>query len=99
MEIIIKKSSKKSKKLDAIIGGTKTVSFGAKGYSDYTLHKDPERKQRYIDRHKKNEDWTLSGIKTPGFYAKHVLWNKPTLKGSVDDLNQEYKSVHFKLVH
>jgi len=97
MEIIIKKSSKKDKKLDAIIGGTKTVSFGAAGMSDYTLHKDPERKQRYIDRHKKNEDWTLSGIKTPGFYAKHVLWNKPTLKGSVDDLNKKYKSVNFIL--
>ena len=63
--------------------------------SDYTLHKDPERKQRYIDRHKKNEDWTLSGIKTPGFYAKHVLWNKPSLKGSVDDLNKKYKGVNF----
>ena len=97
MEIIIKKSAKKDKKLDAVINGTKTVSFGAKGYSDYTLHKDPERKQRYIDRHKKNEDWSLSGVKTPGFYAKHVLWNKPTLKGSVDDLNKKYKSVQFKL--
>ena len=28
------------------------VSFGAAGYSDYTKHKDKDRKQRYIDRHK-----------------------------------------------
>ena len=97
MEIIIKKSSKSDKKLDAVIDGKKTVSFGAKGYSDYTLHKDPERKERYISRHKKNEDWTKSGIKTAGFYAKHVLWNKPTLKGSVDDLNKKFKNVHFTL--
>ena len=97
MEVVIKKSSKKDKKLDAIIDGKKTVSFGAKKYSDYTLHKDPERKQRYIDRHKKNEHWTLSGIKTPGFYAKHVLWNKPTLKSSVDDLNKKYKSFNVTL--
>ena len=97
MEIIIKKSSKSDKKLDAVIDGKKTVSFGAKGYSDYTLHKDPERKERYISRHKKTEDWTKSGIKTPGFYAKHVLWNKPTLKGSVDDLNKKFKDVTFKL--
>ena len=27
------------------------VHFGAKGYSDFTIHKDPA-KQRYIDRHK-----------------------------------------------
>jgi hypothetical protein len=97
MNVIIKKSAKADKKFDAIVDGTKTVSFGAKGMSDYTLHKDPERKQRYIDRHKKNEDWNLSGVKTPGFYAKHVLWNKPTLKGSVDDLNKKYKGVHFKI--
>ena len=97
MEIIIKKSSKSDKKLDAVIDGNKTVSFGAKGYSDYTLHKDPERKERYISRHKKNEDWTKSGIKTPGFYAKHVLWNKPTLKGSVDDMNKKFKNIHSTL--
>jgi hypothetical protein len=97
MEIIIKKSAKKDKKLDAVINGTKTVSFGAKGMSDYTLHKDPERKQRYINRHKKNEDWGKGGIETAGFYAKHVLWNKPTLKGSVDDLNKKYKNINFIL--
>ena len=26
---------------------------GATGYDDMTTHKDPERKQCYIDRHKK----------------------------------------------
>ena len=97
MEIIIKKSKKSDKKFDAVIDGKKTVSFGAKGYSDYTRHKDPERKERYVSRHKKNEDWTTSGIKTPGFYAKHVLWNKPSLKGSVEDMNKKFKDVHFTL--
>ena len=37
-------------------------------------------KKRYIDRHKKNEDWTKTGAKSAGFYKKHVLWNKPILK-------------------
>ena len=32
-----------------------SVHFGAKGMSDYTIHKDDERKYRYIMRHKKNE--------------------------------------------
>jgi hypothetical protein len=97
MEIIIKKSRKPDKKLDAVIDGKKTVSFGAKNYSDYTLHKDDERKNRYINRHKKNEDWGLSGIDTAGFYAKNILWNKKTIKESVDDLNRKYKYVHFSL--
>jgi hypothetical protein len=52
MEVIIKKSNKPDKKFDAVIDNKKTVSFGAKGASDYTLHKDPERKARYIARHK-----------------------------------------------
>jgi len=66
--------------------------------SDYTIHKDPERKERYINRHKNmNENWNKSGVKTAGFYAKHILWNKPTLKASVDDLNNKYKDIKFIL--
>jgi len=98
MEVIIKKSKKPEKKFDAVIDGKKTVSFGAAGMSDYTLHKDPERKERYINRHKgMGETWTKAGVKTPGFYARWVLWNKPTLKGSVDDLNKKFKDVNFVL--
>ena len=97
MEVIIKKSNKPEKKFDAVINGKKTVSFGSKGMSDYTLHKDPERKNRYVQRHRANEDWNKSGIDTAGFYAKHVLWNKPTLQASVNDLNKKYKNVTFKL--
>ena len=75
----------------------KTVSFGFKQMSDFALHKDPERKARYIARHKSNEDWAKSGIKTAGFYAKRVLWNTPTLQASVNDLNHRYKNIKFIL--
>ena len=57
MEVTITRSKKKDKKFDAVIDGKKTISFGAKGYSDFTQHKDPEREQRYLNRHKKNENW------------------------------------------
>ena len=50
MEVIIRKSTKKDKKFDAIVDGKKTVSFGAAGMSDFTKHKDPERKERYINQ-------------------------------------------------
>ena len=96
MEVIIQKSKKKDKKFDAIVDN-KTVSFGAKGYSDYTIHKDAERKQRYINRHKEKENWGISGLKTAGFYAKHILWNKPTLTASINDLNKKCKSIKVKL--
>ena len=88
-EVIIKKSSKADKqKIDAIIDGKKTVSFGQKGFSDYTIHHDDERKYRYINRHENNETWNLSGIKTAGFYARNILWNKKTIQESVNDLNK-----------
>ena len=54
MEVVITKSKNSSKKkYDARIDGTKTVSFGQKGASDFTKHKHTDRKERYIDRHKK----------------------------------------------
>ena len=96
MEVVIKKSSNNNKKFDAIIDGKKKISFGASGYSDYTKHKDNDRKNRYIDRHKSNEDWTKSGIRTPGFMSKNLLWNKPTLEASIKDLNKKYKDINFK---
>ena len=95
--VVIRKSLNADKKYEAVIDGRKTVSFGAKGYSDFTLHKDPERKQRYIQRHQNNEDWSKTGINTPGFYAKHVLWNKDTTQKSITDLSNKYKDVKFVL--
>ena len=36
----------------------KKVYFGQAGASDMTQHKSEERKMRYINRHKNNENWT-----------------------------------------
>ena len=75
IEVIIKKSHRPDKKLDAVVDGRKTIPFGAKGMSDYTIHKDHARKQRYINRHRgMGEDW--GNPLTAGFYALWVLWNK-----------------------
>ena len=97
MEVVLTKSKKPDEKYDARIDGTKTVSFGQKGASDYTKHKHPDRKYRYIDRHKSRDDWTKSGATTAGFYSKHVLWNKFTLKASIDDINKKFKSLNVKM--
>ena len=97
MEVVISPSKNKSKKFDALINGSKTISFGQKGASDYTKHKDKDRKNRYIDRHKAREDWNASGAKSAGFYSKHILWNKPTLKASIDDINKRFKVLNVKM--
>ena len=49
-----------------------------------------------MNRHRKNEDWGIGGFKTAGFYAKHVLWNKSSVKSSVNDMNKQFKDIHFK---
>ena len=88
MEIVIPKSKEPDKKFDPRIDGKKTVPFGQKGASYFTKHKNKERKDAYINRHKKNEDWTKSGAKAAGWMSKHVLWNRPTLQASVADINK-----------
>jgi hypothetical protein len=91
-QIEIFPSERKDKKFKAVIDNRKTIHFGSRGASDFTLHKNEVRKQRYIDRHRKNEDWTDPN--TAGFYAKHILWNKPTIKGSIKDVNQLFENIH-----
>ena len=59
------------------------IAFGAKGYSDFSKHKDETRKSSYIARHKVREDWTKDGVLTSGFWSRWILWNKPTLEDSV----------------
>ena len=93
--IILKKSTRFDKKYMVIVelfksNSKKTIHFGAKDYSDYTKHKDPERKERYITRHKKTENWNKSGITSAGFWSRWILWNKPTLKGSISDTEKRF---------
>ena len=94
-EIIISKNKNPDKKYDARIDGKRTVSFGAAGMSDFTKHKDPERKQRYIDRHKSRENW--SDPTTAGFYSRWITWNKPTITESIRDTNNRFKNINIKL--
>jgi hypothetical protein len=71
-------------------GSVKTVHFGAKGYSDYTIHKDPERKQRYIIRHKTRENWGKSGLNTAGFWSRWLLWGEPTITKSITAIKNKF---------
>jgi hypothetical protein len=69
----------------------KSVDFGAKNMSDYTIHKDKERKERYIKRHQKNEDW--ENPYTAGALSRWVLWEKPTLKSSWDFYKKKFNFI------
>ena len=65
-------------------GRKKTIKFGQAGASDYTIHKDKERKKLYLKRHRAREDWTKNGIATAGWWSRYLLWNLPTIKSSLD---------------
>tara|TARA_R110000850_G_scaffold234095_5_gene359099 strand:- start:2438 stop:2728 length:291 start_codon:yes stop_codon:yes gene_type:complete len=89
MEIVLKKSSRKGKKFMVKVDN-KTIHFGQEGASDYTKNKDDDRKNKYIVRHTKRENWNKSGIKTAGFWSRWLLWNKKTLKGSIKDTEKRF---------
>ena len=93
MKIEISKSNIKNKKFKIVLfydNKTKTIHVGQSGANDFTLTGDEEAKKRYIERHKKREDWNKSGINTAGFWAKNLLWNKRTLKSSINDIEKRF---------
>ena len=65
----------------------KKLHFGGKGYSDFLINKDDKRKELYIARHKKNEDWEKIN---PGSLSRWILWNKPTIQESIKDFEKKF---------
>jgi len=87
-------SSDREKKLDVKLetdsGREKILRVGARGMDDFTKTRDEDQKARYIRRHQAREDWKLSGILSSGFWAKHLLWNKPSLRESILDVKSRF---------
>jgi hypothetical protein len=82
-------------------GKEKAVSFGAKGYRDYTLMNDktskfyePKKETRekvkasYLKRHAKDP---INNPLTAGALSYWILWNKPTLAGSIAHFKNKFK--------
>ncbi len=98
----IKKSPKPDKKLEATFclcekkndcKGTnhKVVNFGSKGSSTYIDHKDDKLRSRYIERHRKNENW--NDPQSAGALSRYLLWGAYT---NLDKNIKAYKR-QFKL--
>jgi hypothetical protein len=77
--------------------GWGAVHFGAAGYADYTTHRDAARMRRYLARHRAREDWTAAGARTPGFWARWLLWNRPSLRASLADLRRRFPRLRVAL--
>ena len=78
----------KNKKLRVITPSGTKIDFG--GDADYTVHRDDTRKYQYLRSHERRENWDLSGINTAGFWSRWILWNKPTIEESIQDLQDKY---------
>jgi hypothetical protein len=90
LHIKLSRSENPDKKFKVVINN-RTIHFGSKGMSDYTINQDPYRKRLYIKRHKARENWSKSGIGTAGFWSKWLLWNKPTLDESIQDIEKRFR--------
>lgn len=94
------KSSNKTKKFDVYVVNPHTdrikkISFGAKGYEDYTIHHDKTRRKRYIERHSNDN---LDDPLSPGFWSMNVLWSSSTnintnLKSTIRKFNKLCRSL------
>jgi hypothetical protein len=87
----IVRSAKEGKKWDAVFevdGREKRVSFGAAGMSDYTINKDPRRRELYLRRHRVTEDW--NDPLTPGALSRWILWENPSFDRAVQMFRKRF---------
>ena len=80
-KVIIRKSSKAGKKLEATFSypdttRTKTIHFGSAGMDDYTKTKNKEQRSRYLERHRRNENWNKPD--SAGALSRWILWGAST---------------------
>lgn len=54
--------------------------FSDKRYENFTIHKDPERAERYRKRHAKDP---IDDVHSPGALAYYITWSATTLEGGI----------------
>lgn len=94
MTVILRRSPNPKKKYRAIfIENGKHVDFGAKGYSDYTIHKDHLRMKRYLIRHSRmGENWKINGKYSAGWWSRWLLWSKPNLRAAIASVSRRLRT-------
>lgn len=103
MSYIISRSHKSGKKMMVKTPDGSEVHFGQSGASDYTKHENYHRMIRYLSRHagimntdadkiisSRREKWGINGVKTAGFWSRWLLWNKPSLEQSKQNIEKNF---------
>ena len=71
-------STRKNNKYMATLPSGKKVHFGSPNYPDYTIHKDKERRDKYLARAKKIKnkqgELTYTNPESSNYWSVHLLW-------------------------
>lgn len=92
VSVVIKKSDNPKKKLQAVFtrdnGRTKKVHFGQAGAPDFTITKDKAQRKRYLDRHRKRENW--NDYMSAGSLSRWILWSGPSRSQNIKDFKKRF---------
>lgn len=81
-------SDKPSKKFFIITNEGKRIYFGASNYEHYTEgHLDIKRRDNYLNRHKKNENW--NNPNSAGYWSARYTWLYPTYKEAYENIRKD----------
>ena len=73
-------STRKNNKYMATLPGGKKVHFGSPKYPDYTIHKDKERRDKYLSRamkiKNKKGEFTYTNPESSNYWSVNLLWPK-----------------------
>ena len=71
-------SKRKNNKYMATLPGGKKVHFGSSKYPDFTIHKDKERRDKYLSRamkiKNKKGELTYTNPESSNFWSINLLW-------------------------
>ena len=64
----------KNNKYMATLPSGKKVHFGSPNYPDYTIHKDKDRRDKYLARAKKIKNKQGELTESSNYWSVHLLW-------------------------
>ena len=96
MIIYISESGRANKKWKAEAEGKRTAHFGQRDAGDFTIHRDEAARKAYIARHSKPENWGRTGVMTPGWLSRYLLWEKPSLDEAIAAASRKHRGVTFR---
>lgn len=91
------KEINEKKRFRAFFSDGSTTDFGQTNPKTgaFIDHKDDKKKSNYNARHK--SDLETDDPKRAGYLSMFILWNKPTLKASIQDYNKRLKENNWEI--